>query len=125
MDEAGRHHALRRGKEAMTTPWRMYSALRGPGGRRAISIGPRQLARQLEIKRLSFEQIVEIQRGWQGRVLIRSGILQFIDWGLGHMDARFVAQREHLRRWRHNQYMETAFSCEVAGMIHEDPDNMR
>ena len=22
MDEAGRHHALRRGKEAMTTPWR-------------------------------------------------------------------------------------------------------
>src|SRR5438128_2723377 len=100
-------------------------AAHAPGGRGAISIRPRQLARQLEINRLSFEQIVEIQRGGRGGLLIRRRFLQFINWGFGHKDARPISQREHFWRWRHNQYMETAFSCEVAGMIHEYPDNMR
>src|ERR1700674_2223753 len=92
-------------------------AARAPGRRGAISIGPRQLARQLEIKRLAFEQIVKIQRGRRGRLLIRSGFLQFIDWGFGHMDARFISQREHFRRWRDNQYMQTAFSSTVTSSI--------
>src|SRR5262249_1098137 len=60
-----------------------------------------------------------------------------IDHGVGGQCGRRVGERESqvesrthwrgkdLRRRRNNQYMETALSREVAGMIHEDVNNMR